>query len=125
MQATPDETRAAQQLAEALMQFVVAIESGAAVRRDAREKERSRVLAAAGVSARPSISPTDTPSGRPAGPQLLTVREAAKMLSVSTRHLIRLSAPHGPIPVVRFGVSVRYSSNDLLAAIQKMKSQPR
>ena len=107
MQATPDETRAAQQLAEALVQFVVAIESGAAVRRAAREKERSQVLAAAAAPARPGISIAGTPSARPAGPQLLTVREAAQMLSVSTRHLSRLSAPHGPIPVVRVGANVR------------------
>lgn len=52
--------------------------------------------------------------------QLLLTRErAADVLAVSPRTLQRMSAPHGPIPVVSFGTGkrriVRYRISDLEA----------
>jgi hypothetical protein len=50
-------------------------------------------------------------------PLLLTPRAAAAALSVSPRTLWGLSAPRGPIPVVKIGRSVRYSAEALRAWI--------
>jgi len=41
---------------------------------------------------------------------LLTPREAAKALSVCEKTLWTWTAPRGPIPAVRFGKAVRYST---------------
>lgn len=54
--------------------------------------------------------PTDTPS---TPTLLLTPRQAADALAIGERSLWRLTAPRGPIPVVRLGRSVRYSVGDL------------
>lgn len=44
---------------------------------------------------------------------LLTPREAAYRLGVSTRHLWNLTNPRGPIPVVRLGRRTFYRPQDL------------
>ena len=58
-------------------------------------------------------------------PLLLTPREAAQALATSERTLWSLTVPRGPIPVVRFGRSVRYSTTALAAWIaQQQKQRP-
>ncbi|HYT87896.1 MAG TPA: helix-turn-helix domain-containing protein [Gemmataceae bacterium] len=52
---------------------------------------------------------------------LLAPRAAAAALSVSERTLWGLSAPRGPIPVVRLGRSVRYDLRDLEEFIAAQK----
>lgn len=44
---------------------------------------------------------------------LLTPREAAYRLGISTRHLWNLTAPRGSIPVVRLGRKTFYRPQDL------------
>ncbi|MCL5280495.1 MAG: helix-turn-helix domain-containing protein [Planctomycetes bacterium] len=53
-------------------------------------------------------------------PLLLTVRQAAKTLSISERTLFTLTQD-GDIPAVRFGRSVRYDPVDLRAWINSAK----
>jgi predicted DNA-binding transcriptional regulator AlpA len=60
-------------------------------------------------------------SGDSPTPMLLTVRLAAAALSVSERTLWAISAPRGPIPVVRIGRSVRYDPGDLREWLEAQK----
>jgi hypothetical protein len=46
-------------------------------------------------------------------PLAVSLREAAKLLSISERSLWTLTAPRGPIPCCRIGRSVRYSVDAL------------
>jgi predicted DNA-binding transcriptional regulator AlpA len=55
-------------------------------------------------------------------PMLLTVRQTAAALSVSERTLWAISAPRGPIPVVRIGRSVRYDPGDLREYVEDQKN---
>jgi hypothetical protein len=48
-------------------------------------------------------------------PILFTPRLAAAVLAISERSLWALTAPRGPIPVVKIGRSVRYSAEALRA----------
>jgi predicted DNA-binding transcriptional regulator AlpA len=53
---------------------------------------------------------------------LLRPREAAHVLSISERLLWSMTAPRGPIPVVRIGSAVRYSAEairDWISARQR------
>lgn len=52
---------------------------------------------------------------------LLTAREAAKSLAISTRSLWSLTQPRGPLPCVRIGRSVRYDFRDLEKWIEGQK----
>jgi len=54
---------------------------------------------------------------------LLTPREAAYKLSISLRHLWGLSAPRGPIPVVRLGRRTGYRPQDLEAFVAEAARQ--
>ncbi|MGB4727383.1 MAG: helix-turn-helix domain-containing protein [Thermogutta sp.] len=54
---------------------------------------------------------------------LLNVREAAYRLGISTRHLWNLTAPRGPIPVVRLGRKVFYRPQDLEAFVGDLARQ--
>ena len=60
--------------------------------------------------------PTTTVPPDPAPPPLLLTPRAAA-LSMSPRTLWGLTAPRGPIPVVKIGRSVRYSADALRAWI--------
>jgi len=54
-------------------------------------------------------------------PFLVDTHVAAETLSISERTLWGLTAPRGPIPVVRIGRSVRYDQRDLIAFIDGRK----
>jgi excisionase family DNA binding protein len=54
---------------------------------------------------------------------LLSPRDAAKALSISERTLFSISAPRGPLPVVKIGRSVRYHFADLEAYIESTKQK--
>lgn len=60
----------------------------------------------------------------PHQPILLTARDAAKLLSVSERTLFSISAPRGPLPVVKIGRAVRYAVADLQAYIEGQRKLP-
>ena len=51
------------------------------------------------------------------GPLLYTPPQAAELLNISQRKLWGISAPRGPLAVVRIGNSVRYSPDDLDAYV--------
>ena len=111
MNATAREAKAASTFVRALLELIDAVEEG----RTARHP--------------PSKPPEPVPESVPrrcrcAGaepPPLLTPREAAAYLRVSTGTVFNMSAPRGALPVVRIGASVRYSVQDLDAAIDRMK----
>ena len=55
---------------------------------------------------------------------LLTPRETALALATSERTLWSLTAPRGPISVVRFGRAVRYSIEALRDFIEQQQQKP-
>lgn len=69
---------------------------------------------------------TTTPTRPQPVKMLLTSREAAAALSVCEKTLWSITAPRGPLPVVKIGRAVRYSVTDLEAFIkcQKAASAP-
>ena len=50
---------------------------------------------------------------------LLSTKEAASALGISTRHLFSLTAPRGPIPAIRLGRRTLYRLQDLEAFLQR------
>lgn len=52
---------------------------------------------------------------------LFTAAEAAKQLAVSPRTLWSISAPRGPLAVVRIGSAVRYARTDLEAYVARQR----
>ena len=56
---------------------------------------------------------------------LYSVREACETLRISERSLWSLTAPRGPIPVVRIGRSVRYDPRDLEIWVAERKTGGR
>lgn len=110
MTPSANETAALANLAQAFMEFLLAHEEGAALRAAKRRKEEA--------DARMERTPP-----KPEAPDrfLLTVRDAAKFLSISVKTLWKLTAPRGPLPSVHFGRTVRYPIDDLKAAILGMR----
>ena len=53
---------------------------------------------------------------------LLTIKEAAKILSISQRSCWTITHPRGPLPCVRIGRSVRYATDDLRSYIDAQRS---
>lgn len=53
------------------------------------------------------------PLSDPASRLLVPARDAAQMLSISERTLWSLTAPRGPLPPVRIGARVLYSTETL------------
>jgi excisionase family DNA binding protein len=102
---------AAHQLGEAIVNLIVALDEAANEQRIGGHRERSV----------DSQSPSKRAAVTPSGPQLITAKEAAKRLAVSERHLYRMSAPHGPIPTIRIGASVRWSLEDVENALNQLK----
>jgi hypothetical protein len=56
-------------------------------------------------------------------PLLVKPHEAARMLGISARTLWGLSAPRGPVPVVKISRSIRYDVLDLKRWIDHQKTQ--
>ena len=52
---------------------------------------------------------------------LLSVKDAAKALGISQRTLWGISAPRGPLPVVRIGTRILYDPDDLARFVQAQK----
>lgn len=125
MRPTPRETDAARALADALIELFIACEAG----HDARRQRHLREEVAARVEhVQPPIVPQPPRPDRPGKPPerlLLTARQAAEYLSIGARLLWSLSAPRGPLPVVRLGRAIRYAVPDLDAAMQRMRVKPR
>ena len=113
MPATPEEIAAANRLAAALVEFIAAVEKGV-FHRHAQVIQRAAPAPIVETKWRPS-QPVPVPPG------LLTVRQAAKYMSIGARKLFDLTSPRGPIPVVRLGARLAYSVKDLEAAIERMK----
>lgn len=114
---TPREIDAARGLATALLECLIAAEEGRAL--------RSVELGIHGLGAH-GIAPPGFGGigGGPAAPAplLLTGAQAARSLGVTPRTLRRLSAPSGPIPVVRLGRLIRYAPSDLERAVRSLRT---
>lgn len=54
---------------------------------------------------------------------LLSARDAAKALAVSPRTLWTISAPRGPLPVVKIGTRCLYDPADLAKYIEAQKKK--
>jgi len=50
--------------------------------------------------------------------KLLTRDEVAAMLGVTVRHLIRMTAPKGPLPCIKIGRRLMFDPLDVAAYIQ-------
>jgi len=129
MHATEGELKAAHQLADALVRFIVAVNEGANARRATRPKDEITVRVEQPKPPPPPYSEpaVDAEQTKAMLPDriLVSARDAAKLLSVGQRLLWSMSAPRGPIPVVRLGRSVRYSIDDLTAMAARMRVKPR
>jgi len=55
------------------------------------------------------------------GKKYLTERELANMLSIATSTLANQRSLHKGIPYVKFGRSVRYDENDVVAYMESLK----
>ncbi len=121
---TNQEAGAAKKLAEAIVEFLIAVEVGRRSRMPTPPAPRVEVklptpLAPPAPNAVPALGSTrETP---PDGGILVGVREAARLLSVGQRTLWTQTAPRGPIPVVRIGKAVRYAVDDLQTWIKKAR----
>jgi hypothetical protein len=137
MELTPREQSTAQRLGEALVQFLLALEEGAAVRQAKRLKAMPvppTPPPAPVVRHEPQVSipqpaitkPEPKPKERGKPEQLLVDgREAAKLLSISARTLWAMSAPRGPLPTVHLGRKVLYPIADLAAVVEKLTKRQR
>ena len=113
---TPREIDAARGLATALVECLIAAEEGRAL--------RSVELGVPGLGAHGLATPGLGGIGvGPAAPKplLLSVAQAAQRLGVTPRTLRRLSAPSGPIPIVRLGRLIRYAPSDLEQAVRALR----
>ena len=111
---TPREINAARGLATALLECLIAADEGRAL--------RSVELGVPGLGAREMAPPGFGGIGPAApAPLLLSGDKAAHLLGVTPRTLRRLSAPLGPIPVVRLGRLIRYARADLEQAVRTLR----
>lgn len=113
MELTTREIAATQRLSEALLGFVLAVEEGMAERLVARM--RAERPAQRTVDRPPMAAPPKAPT------PLLNARDAARSLGIGSRTLWSLTAPRGPIPVIRFGTRTCYAVRDLEAAVERLK----
>lgn len=103
-----EQVNAIHDLGEAFLRFLLTICS-------ASTKVETQVLS------RQPMPPTPPNEVATVQTLLVGIREAARLLSVSERTLWKLTAPRGPIPVVRLGKAVRYSVDDLREWLKKAK----
>ncbi|MBL8760808.1 MAG: helix-turn-helix domain-containing protein [Phycisphaerae bacterium] len=114
---TPREIDAARGLAQALVECLIAADEG-------------RALRSAELGGVPGLGfhglATPGPGGIGVGPAalqplLISGAQAAQRLGVTPRTLRRLSAPSGPIPIVRLGRLIRYAPSDLERAVRSLR----
>lgn len=111
---TPREIDAARALAQALVECLIAAEEGRAL--------RSVELGVHGLGAHGLAAPGLGGIGVAAPqPLLISAAQAAQRLCVTPRTLRRLSAPSGPIPIVRLGRLIRYAPSDLERAVRALR----
>jgi len=107
---TPREAEAARRRADALIEFLVAVDDGRA------ERTAPRRL--------PPPAPAATVKPPDALPALLTILEAAEYLGVSPGTVRNMSAPTGPLPSVKIRARRCYSRKDLDAFIARHTIAP-
>jgi excisionase family DNA binding protein len=115
LELTSEEIAAGQELAQAVLHLLAAIEEG----------RRKRMPPSTPVVPRPAGGPLmGQQKDRPEEAKLLlSIRETAQRLGISTKTLWSLTAPHGPIPAVRIGRAVRYSPDDLREWIKQSRQE--
>jgi predicted DNA-binding transcriptional regulator AlpA len=114
---TRREVDAARALGEAILNLLVAHEEESAVRARQRSmmETQQRPLSSM-LRSNPSRVPTPATASL-----LVTSKQAAEMLGVSSRTVWGMTAPRGPLQSVRLGSAVRYDVEDLASAIASMK----
>lgn len=91
-----------------------------------RNADRERLMAEIRtIATAAQQSPSTSSDQQLLKPLLMSARQAAKTLSVSTGTLYNLTAPRGPIPSVKLGARVCYATIDLERAIEMLKVKPR
>lgn len=112
---TPREAAAARCLADALVEFIMAVEDGRAER---TAPPRTAPPPTAPPAPAAAVKPLDP------GPALLTILEAAEYLGVSPGTVRNMSAPTGPLPSVKIRARRCYSRKDLDAFIARHTIAP-
>jgi excisionase family DNA binding protein len=117
------EAAAARKLGEAILELLSAVNESTA--------ERVASTLSPKVTSVSPQQPASSPRAlmlagttRPPEPILMTQREAAKALGISQRKLWDMTAPRGPIPVVKLGTLVRFAPEDLRRAVLECKVNP-
>ncbi len=117
MQLTEQELTEARRTGEAVVRLIATIQQASESRRSERMMRRGLVEEGTSVPGSPARF-----ESLPEGRLLVNTREAARMLSVSERTLRAMTAPRGPIPVIRFGRAVRYAVEDMNLALSTLRS---
>ncbi|MBS0197699.1 MAG: helix-turn-helix domain-containing protein [Planctomycetes bacterium] len=132
MKPTAREAAAARSLAESILELVVALEEGSAMRQEERSKKRAasqpppvapEPVVAVAPRPKPTPPPPEAKPATKATPDrlLVSIPEAAKYLSVSKRTVWRLASRGGEFPIVRIGRAVRVSMADLEALVRSWR----
>lgn len=119
------EIESTKNLADAIVHWLIAMEEGREQRWARRMNDATRVKVA------PMTIPPPPPQviavaarTEPIAPRLFSTREATKYWGIGERQMWTVSAPRGPVPVVRFGRSVRHRIEDLEEFISKCRIKP-
>lgn len=111
MKPTDREMTAVHHLADALIEFLLAYEIGHANRWEKPDLEQR-------------LAPPPQPGGDFSQRKLLNSKQATTYLGIGVRTLWTMTAPRGPIPVVRIGNRVCYSIEDLDQFVRDARIMP-
>lgn len=126
MNTTPSarERAAANQLAEALIEFVMAVESGIVERTKTRPPTEVRVAVQYPPNpVQPAVAPIEEPATEDPE-RLVGAKEVSEMLGISTRKAWQITAPRGPLKSVRIGRSVKYRVGDVRDYVWRNTAKP-
>jgi hypothetical protein len=113
---TDRETAAAKRLADAILDFMLAVEEG----KQTRDADRAARIAATRSPRNPREAGWAEGS-ESQDQRLLNAKEAARYLGIGERKLWEMTAPRGPIVAVRLGALVRYAQADLDSAADRCR----
>lgn len=113
MAATVEERDAAHRFGEAFLDLIKSIENARSSRVSAEHRRQTEELSRQlDLRKRTDSLPQ---------PLLVSAKEAASRMAISTGTLWNMTAPRGPLPVVKIGTRRCYAIRDLEAAIERLK----